>query len=109
MTTVKSGPDVWDSFLNANTPVLVCIDTHDLHLKSAASPDNQTFMDAVLYKQIIALDDAAVLSTMASVLGKKNVPFRVVGAEQTSLADFRRQPVILIGAMDNKWTPPMMG
>lgn len=41
---------------------------------------------------------------MASILGKKNVPFRVVGAEQTSLADFRRQPVILIGAIDNKWT-----
>lgn len=39
----------------------------------------------------------------ASILGKKNVPFRVVGAEQTSLADFRRQPVILIGAINNKF------
>lgn len=39
----------------------------------------------------------------ASILGKKNVPFRVVGAEQTSLADFRRQPVILIDAINNKF------
>ena len=41
---------------------------------------------------------------MAATLGKKGIPFRVVGAEQTSLSEFRRQPVILIGAIDNKWT-----
>jgi hypothetical protein len=58
----------------------------------------------VLRKQIIALDDAAVLSSMAAVLGKKDIPFRVVGAEQMSLADIRRQPLILIGAIDNQWT-----
>ena len=104
MNTARNVPDIWSSFLNASAPVLVCIDTHDLHVKSAVSPDHETFVDAVLFRQIIALDDAAVLSTMASILGKKNVPFRVVGAEQTSLADFRRQPVILIGAIDNKWT-----
>jgi hypothetical protein len=104
LNTAKNVPDIWSSFLNASAPVLVCIDTHDLHAKSSVSPDHETFVDAVLFRQIIALDDAAVLSTMASILGKKNVPFRVVGAEQTSLAEFRRQPVILIGAIDNKWT-----
>ena len=41
---------------------------------------------------------------MASDLGKKGIAFRVVGAELTSLEDLRRQPVILIGAIDNKWT-----
>ena len=41
---------------------------------------------------------------MAGILGKKGIPFRVAGAEQTSLTEFRRQPVILIGAIDNKWT-----
>jgi len=100
----KNVPDLWGSFLNATSPVLICIDTHDLHLRAASSPDSQRFVDLVLYKQSIALDDAAVLSSMASVLGKKGIPFRVVGAEQTSLSDFRRQPVILIGAIDNKWT-----
>jgi len=100
----KNVPDLWGSFLNAGSPVLICIDTHDLHLRAASSPDSQRFVDLVLYKQSIALDDAAVLSSMASVLGKKGIPFRVVGADQTSLSDLRRQPVILIGAIDNKWT-----
>lgn len=104
MNAATSAPDIWSSFLNARVPVLVCIDTHDLHIKSPVSADDQTFVNAVLYKQIISLDDAAVLSTMTSILGKKGVTFRVAGAEQTSLTEFRRQPVILIGAIDNKWT-----
>ena len=104
-TPNPKGPQVWEPFAHSNSPVLLCIDTHDLHLPTAtSSPDGQSFVDLVLHKQIISLDDAAVLSSMAAVLGNKGIPFRVVGAEQTSLTEFRRQPVILIGAIDNKWT-----
>jgi hypothetical protein len=100
----RTVPQVFEAFLHPSVPVLICIDTHSLHLRNASSPDGQRFVDLVLYKQIISLDDAAVLSSMAAGLGRKGIPFRVVGAEQTSLAEFRRQPVILIGAIDNKWT-----
>jgi hypothetical protein len=96
--------DLWAPFLHPSSPVLVCIDTHQLPAPGSASGEGQNFVDLVLRKQIIALDDAAVLSSMAAMLGKMEIPFRVVGAEQTSLADLRRQPVILIGAIDNKWT-----
>lgn len=95
-------PDLWGSFLHSSSPVLVCIDTHQLPGQSSATTEK--FVDMVLRKQIIALDDAAVLSYMGAMLGKREIPFRVVGAEQTSLEDLRRQPVILIGAIDNKWT-----
>jgi len=97
-------PDLWGSFIHATNPVLVCIDTHELPVPGSAPSGGQTFVDMVLRKQIIALDDASVLSSMAAVLGKKDIAFRVVGAEQVSLADLRRQPIILIGAIDNKWT-----
>jgi hypothetical protein len=100
----KAGPEVWEAFSHSKVPILICIDTHDLHLPAASSPDSQKFVDMVLHKQIIALDDASVLSSMAGMLGKRDIPFRVAGAEQTSLTEFRRQPVILIGAIDNKWT-----
>ncbi len=103
--TQKTGPQVWQGFLHPNAPILICVDTHDLHLPSAASSsDGQRFVDQVLHKQILALDDVAIVSSMAAMLGKKDIPFRVVGASQTSLTEFRRQPVILIGAIDNKWT-----
>jgi len=97
-------PDLWNSFLHPSSPVLVCIDTHRLPMPGSASTEGQKFVDMVLRKQIISLDDASVLSSMGAMLGKKDIPFRVVGAEQTSLADLRRQPVILIGAIDNQWT-----
>ncbi len=98
-------PDLWSGFLHAGVPILVCIDTHNLQPSAPeTSADGQRFVDLVLRRQIISLDDAAILSYMASELGKKGIKFRVVGAEQTSLADLRRQPVILIGAIDNKWT-----
>ena len=101
----KRVPDLWGAFVHANVPILVCIDTHKLpSLLPEQTPDRQRFVDLVLRRQIISLDDAAILSSMASELGKKGIPFRVVGAELTSLADLRRQPVILIGAIDNKWT-----
>ena len=103
--TAKRSPDLWDSFTHAGVPILVCIDTHNLQpLVPEQSAEGQRFVDLVLRRQIISLDDAAILSSMASELGKRGIPFRVVGAEQTSLADLRRQPVILIGAIDNKWT-----
>jgi hypothetical protein len=97
-------PDLWSSFQHSSSPVLVCIDTHRLPIQDSDSTDGQKFVDMVLRKQIIALDDAAVLASMGAMLGRKEIPFRVVGAEQTSLTDLRRQPVILIGAIDNKWT-----
>ncbi|HLJ77374.1 MAG TPA: hypothetical protein VKT75_08170 [Acidobacteriaceae bacterium] len=101
----RNVPDLWGAFLHANLPVLVCIDTHDLAALSPEPPaDRQIFVNLVLRRQSISLDDAAILSSMASELGRRGVPFRVVGADQTTLADLRRQPVILIGAIDNQWT-----
>ena len=98
-------PDLWAGFLQAKVPILLCIDTHNLQPTAPEQPgDTQRFVDLVLRRQIISLDDAAILSSMASELGKRGIPYRVAGAEQISLTDFRRQPVILIGAIDNKWT-----
>lgn len=101
----KTVPDLWSAFLHTNVPVLVCIDTHDLAaISPAPAAEGQIFVNLVLRRQSISLDDAAILSSMASELGRRGVSFRVVGADQTSLADLRRQPVILIGAIDNQWT-----
>lgn len=101
-------PSVWDSFLRAKVPILICLGTHDLNGSNvASSPDTDKFSDAVLNKQQIPIDDAAVVTSMASILGKKGIPFRVVGAEQVSLTDLRSQPVILIGAANNRWSPKL--
>lgn len=101
----RPAPDVWDAFVHANGPVLVCLGAHDPLDGVNPSPfDKEKFSTNVLGRQIIPLDDAAVISSIASLMGKKGIPFRVLGADQASLTDLRRQPVVLIGALDNKWT-----
>ena len=86
-------------------PVLICLGAHDIHMSNVVSPaEAEKFSDLVLHRQVIPIDDATVLTSMASVLGKKGIPFRIAGANQTSLTDLRMQPVILIGAADNKRT-----
>lgn len=98
-------PQLWDGFLKAKGPVLICFDAHDLRpVDAVSSPGSDTFFNDILHKQVISVDDAAVLASMAGLLGRKGITFRVAGAGETSLADLRRQPVILIGAVGNKWT-----
>ena len=97
-------PQIWDAFQRSNIPVLIVLGTHNVPVpNTASSPETENF-DQVLHKEIIPVDDVTVIAAMASQLGKKNIPFRVVGAEPSSLTDLRRQPIILIGAADNKWT-----
>jgi hypothetical protein len=98
-------PDMWGSFQRAKTPVLICLGAHDIPVVPDGSPGGpDSFYNQVLHKSMIPVDDASVITAMASLLGKQGIPFRVAGADQTSLSDLRRQPVILIGAADNKWT-----
>jgi len=101
----RAVPRVWDAFASAKTPVLVCLGTHNIPDQNAAlSSTPELFSDAVLRRDIIPIDDAAALSSIVRMLGKKGVPFRIVGAEKTSLTALQEQPVILIGAMDNQWS-----
>ncbi len=103
--TQNKFPQMWDGFLHTKVPVLICLGAHNIPVSNVVSPsDTEIFSDLVLHKQIIPIDDATVITSMASVLGKKGIPFRITGAGETSLTDLRMQPVILIGAVDNKWT-----
>lgn len=97
-----SAPDVWKAFLQSKSPVLVCLGTHDLPVpKTEFAPGTE---DVVMRRETIPIDDATVLTSMAKSLAIQGIPFRLVAAEQTSLTDLEAQPVILIGAVDNKWT-----
>jgi len=102
----RAVPRVWDAFASAKTPILVCLGTHNIPDQNAtpSSASEEHFSDAVLRRDIIPIDDAAALSSIVRMLGKKGIPFRIVGAEKTSLAALQEQPVILIGAMDNQWS-----
>jgi hypothetical protein len=101
----KQFPQVWESFEHTSSPVLICLGTHNLAAPKAPSNEaTESFSDLVLHKEMIPVDDVTVITSMASLLGKKGIPFRVMGARQASLTDLRTQPIILIGGVDNRWT-----
>jgi hypothetical protein len=103
--TENKSPQLWDGFVHAKVPVLICLGVHNIPVSSVVSPaDTDKFSELVLRRQVIPIDDATVITSMASVLGKMGIAFRIAGAGQTSLTDLRMQPVILIGGADNKWT-----
>ena len=98
----SNSPELWKAFLESKAPVLVCLGTHDLPVQGAAfAPGTE---DVVMRTETIPIDDATVLTSMAKSLATQGIPFRLVAAEQVSLTDLEAQPVILIGAVDNKWT-----
>jgi hypothetical protein len=103
--TQNKRPQLWDGFVHAKVPVLICLGVHNIPVSSVVSPaETEKFSELILHRQVIPIDDATVITSMASVLGKMGIPFRIAGAGQTSLTDLRMQPVILIGAADNIWT-----
>lgn len=98
----SDSPELWKAFLESKAPVLVCLGTHDLPISGTAfAPGTE---DVVMRTETIPIDDATVLTSMAKSLATQGIPFRLVAAEQVSLTDLEAQPVILIGAVDNKWT-----
>lgn len=47
--------------------------------------------------------DSEVAARLAAWIATQNKPFRVARSSALTLEDFRRQPVVLIGAFDNFW------
>lgn len=53
----------------------------------------------------LAIDDVLPLAHLASALEARGKPFRISTASQTTFRQLRDGPIILIGALDNSWTP----
>jgi len=100
--TRDRAPEIWDSFMQAKSPVLLCLGTHNI--SGASTQSALETEDVVMRMDTIPIDDAAVIASTAGLLGSLGIPFRVVAADKTSPTDLQIQPVILVGAVDNKWT-----
>lgn len=100
-----SPPSLWDSFAHSSTAILICLGGHDIQDPSLLTKSGQpTVADVTIRKQMIPVEDASVIAALADELGKRGISFHLTDADQTSITDLQRQPVILVGGMDNKWT-----
>ncbi len=100
--TRNSVPNLWNAFLESRIPILVCLGTHDITASGTAYAAGTE--DVVMRKETIPIDDISVVTSMARLLGSKGIRFSIAAADQTSLTELQAQPVILLGAVDNRWT-----
>jgi hypothetical protein len=119
----------WGAVVESNNPVLLCVGQpsfsdipRDLRSPEAAgaavvgpgtggTPDGQaTLRDLYrMAKHYVALTDAITLSRITGMLEVRGKAFRVRGLLDTSLADLRDGPVVLVGAFNNEWTLRLTG
>ncbi len=58
----------------------------------------------ILWDRYVALGDAVCLVRLSALFEKYGKPYRIRGERNTSFADLRDTPAVMIGAFDNQWT-----
>ncbi len=119
----------WAPVVESNSPVLLCVgqpSPRDIpgdqrSAESSGATSSPSFLERDsssqatlrdLYrmaKHYVALTDAMTLSRIVGMLETRGKPFRVRGLSDTSLADLRDGPVVLVGAFNNDWTLRLTG
>ncbi|HYZ84519.1 MAG TPA: hypothetical protein VE621_08955 [Bryobacteraceae bacterium] len=112
----------WQPLLNSPGPVVVCVgqghpyrlpEEVDRHFENPGSVPAMTSipLSAVTpaWDRYIAFADSQVLMRLAVLFTRFDKPVELRGGRQTSLADLRRRPVVLVGAFNNEWTLRLTG
>ncbi len=61
-------------------------------------------LTSMIRDDMVPVSDIMSYSQVTDMLTRKNHPYRTKGSIDTTLADLRQGPVILIGGLDNVWT-----
>jgi len=91
----------WEPIVSSRSPVTYCLG------EPAAVPTQQTALseDAPvrIAGQLVVSDVVTLARTIVPLIPRHNA-FRVLPAPETSFAQLREGPIVLIGAFDNVWT-----
>ncbi len=99
---------LWGSVVQAPGQVLIVVGPVREET-TVPTPENTGAIDSTTgrYDNVSVLS-AVALAHVAGVLHQHGRPYEVKEATETSLADMRSRPVILIGAINNTWTMDMV-
>lgn len=96
---------LWSPFFDESESVVVCISPlvfHD-HAPSPSGPETIAEMQ-LSDKNRVALVDAVAMSRFVSFLSSYGVTAQIRSSNELTIEQFNRSPVVLIGALNNKWT-----
>jgi hypothetical protein len=96
---------LWSPLIEESDSVLVCISP--LVFQERAEPDSEPETVAEMHlrdRNRVALVDAVSMSRFVSFLSAYGVAAQIWSSHELTIDQFSRAPVVLIGALNNKWT-----
>ena len=96
---------LWSPLIEESDFVFVCISPLVFHEAAESYSEPETVADMALRdRNRVALVDAVSMSRFVSFLSAYGVAAQIWGSHELTIDQFNRAPVILIGALNNKWT-----
>ena len=95
---------LWSSLFNAPRPVLIVLGT--THPSNMLPPSQETTFgehNANPYHHV-SVSIAMALAHLSGALEKHKKGYEVKESPETTLADIRSRPIVLVGAINNDWT-----
>ena len=103
----------WAPMFESGNPALMVIGQPGLEQVLAnPAPDESKITLRELYnmgKHNVSLSDAVTMTRLAEVFDLRGKPYRIRGERNTSFADLRGGPAVLVGAFNNDWTLRVTG
>jgi hypothetical protein len=99
-----AGTGFWDTVWQDSDSVIVCVSPIDISGRVEMGLTAETIFEMHCgdrYRVLLA--DAVAMSRVASFASSRGKQTQMRGSEELTFADFQRQPVVLIGALNNKW------
>lgn len=96
---------LWSPLIEESDLVFVCISPLVLHDVAESDSEPEIVADMHLRdRNRVALVDAVSMSRFVSFLSAYGVAAQIWGSHELTIDQFNRAPVILTGALNNKWT-----
>ena len=88
----------WEPVVRSDSPVILCLGRRN------SQPERQGQASTGVMTGSVGLRDATTLARVAGVLQAKGVAYTIRTQDNTTLADLRGGPAVLIGAFNNEWS-----
>jgi hypothetical protein len=99
----------WNPVLGNSDSVLLSVGQRDEPILTSGSTGTSASGPITLFQlyhlgsQNVAVPDVIALTRLGGLMQSRHVRFHIRSANQTTLSDFRDNPVILVGAFTNDW------
>ncbi len=94
----------WDPVLKSKGPVLICVGAGGAAGTGTQPAAARGATGASPVRNTLGFRDATMLARVAGLIESRGASFNVRSAAESTFADLRGGPVVLIGAFNNDWT-----